>query len=445
MSTPITLSGFNNIDFSVILNAVMQQERQPVTLLEKQQTVLNAQKTAFTTLATKLSSLQSAADALTSSTGYNTTSATVSDSSRVSFSAGSTAPEGSYEITVNQLARSQVSLLSQGDGNGYAARDTVVATGGTISFGADRTVSITGDTTLEGLASAINSADVGVAASVVKNSTGYHLLLTGQETGQDNAYTVTNSLTGALSGVAAVTKQAASDAEILLNNVTVTSSTNTFTDAIAGSSFTVFKQDAQNPVVVTITASNDSIKTLVEKVMTVFNDAVKFLNDQQAAANRGESNNIGRDALARSLRRELTTAVTAENTAGGGLFTSLAELGFSISRTGELSMDSAKLTEALQNNKADVKKLFYGSNGSDGVFGKFESVIKTFTDAGGLLPNAQQRLTDQATKIAQRIADMEARLETRRLALQKQYTAADLTISQLNQQSTSLSQLSSSL
>ena len=40
MGSPVTLSGFNNIDFGSVLNAIMQQERLPVTQLESQQNAL---------------------------------------------------------------------------------------------------------------------------------------------------------------------------------------------------------------------------------------------------------------------------------------------------------------------------------------------------------------------------------------------------------------------
>ena len=38
MGSPITFGGFNNIDFSLVLNAIMQQERAPLTALETQRT-----------------------------------------------------------------------------------------------------------------------------------------------------------------------------------------------------------------------------------------------------------------------------------------------------------------------------------------------------------------------------------------------------------------------
>ena len=73
MSSPITLSGFNNIDFGQVLNALMAQERLPVSQLETQQTALTNQKTFFATFASKLAGLESAVDALTSATAFDVT------------------------------------------------------------------------------------------------------------------------------------------------------------------------------------------------------------------------------------------------------------------------------------------------------------------------------------------------------------------------------------
>ena len=53
--TPITFSGFNQIDFNQILNLVMQQERRPVAALETQKSTLETQRTQLSTLAGKLS------------------------------------------------------------------------------------------------------------------------------------------------------------------------------------------------------------------------------------------------------------------------------------------------------------------------------------------------------------------------------------------------------
>ena len=108
MGSPITFSGFNQIDFNVILNAVMQQERRPLSALEAHQETLKSADGLYATLATKLGALQSAAAQLGSSSTAVDYAATSSDEKSVRVgSAAATAP-GHYEIVVSQLARAQV-------------------------------------------------------------------------------------------------------------------------------------------------------------------------------------------------------------------------------------------------------------------------------------------------------------------------------------------------
>ena len=89
MGSPITLSGFNNIDFSQVLTALMAQERLPVTQLEQQKTALTNQKSFFATFASKLASLESAVQDLSSANAFEGRSATVSDTTAASVSVGS--------------------------------------------------------------------------------------------------------------------------------------------------------------------------------------------------------------------------------------------------------------------------------------------------------------------------------------------------------------------
>ena len=152
---------------------------------------------------------------------------------------------------------------------------------------------------------------------------------------------------------------------------------------------------------------------------------MKFIDAQQAAAMKGETNNIGRDPLVRSLRRQVNADLFAPNAAGGGTLNSLAQIGFTLSRSGELSLDESQFDAAMKSGRLTSRSSSTVSDGTDGVFGKFEASIDQFTKAGGLLPSQQKRLTDQTSRIADRIEDMEERLATRRAALQKEFIAAD--------------------
>jgi len=79
VSSPITLSNFNNIDFSVILTAVMQQASQPLTALQNKQTDIAAVNNQYNLLATKLGSLETAAAGLSTASVVTQYTPTLSD------------------------------------------------------------------------------------------------------------------------------------------------------------------------------------------------------------------------------------------------------------------------------------------------------------------------------------------------------------------------------
>ena len=108
MGSPITFSGFNQIDFNMILNAVMQQERRPLQSLEERKTALQTASTTYSTLATKLGDLQAAAARLGDASTVVGYAATSNDEHAVKVSATTGAAPGHYDIVVSQLARAQV-------------------------------------------------------------------------------------------------------------------------------------------------------------------------------------------------------------------------------------------------------------------------------------------------------------------------------------------------
>ena len=108
MGSPVTFSGFTSIDWNSVLNAVMAQESQPVTVLQSQRSTLGSQQNAFSTLATKLSALETATSELSSSaTGVGGRTGSSTDSDAVRIAAGSTASVGVYDVVVSRLARAQ--------------------------------------------------------------------------------------------------------------------------------------------------------------------------------------------------------------------------------------------------------------------------------------------------------------------------------------------------
>ncbi len=425
MGSPITFSGFNNIDFGAILNAMSAQDRLPVQLLEAEKADLQKQRTAFGTLASRLAAVEAASRDLSSATAFSTTTASVSNAAAASASSGLGAAPGSYEVVIDRLARAQVTATN---GAVPDADTTIVASGGTLTIGGTDVV-LSGDVTLQGLATAINeTADIGVTASVVRSGTNYVMVLTGRETGEAAGFAVANGLTGGTGiSFSGVNAQEAQDAEFRVNNVIVNSASNVVDGAIPGVSLTL-QQESPSPLTVIIKPDLSSVENLVKAFTSAYNDLHTFLDTQAKAFANKERDNIGGDPLVRQLRNSLSRVVTGE-TATGNAFTSVAQIGLTLARTGTLEFRPADLSAALASNKDAVAALFQGENGA---FARVRQAVASYTSSGGLIPTAQQRLDGQVSKITDRITDLERRLATRREALQKEFIATDLAMSQLN-------------
>lgn len=451
MSSPITFSGFNNIDFNTVLTALMAQASQPLTALQAHQSNVKAQSTTYGTLATQLSSLNDAAQALGPTGDVSTFSATSSDASAVAATVGSGAAAGEYDVVVQQLAKAQVTASASAAPD---ANTTVVATGGSITIGG-ATVTLSGSVTLQQLANAINgTAGTGVTASVVQSgASAFRLVLTGQATGASNAFTITNTLTGG-SGVTftdtngdgvsgdstADNAQQAQDADFFVNNVEVVSSTNTVSAAIPGVTLQLARQDPLTTVAINVSADGAPLQASLQAFISAYNTFQSFVTSQQQAAANGDQTSIGHESLLRGLTQQLKSSI--RGTYGSGLFQHLAEIGVEFTQTGTLQLNTAMFSAAVAQNPGAVQSLVAGaSNAFDSVSG----TITQYTQSNGLISVAQQALASQATQLDSQIAAMQNRLNIERTTLQKEFTAADTAISALQSQTSSLSQLNSSL
>jgi flagellar hook-associated protein 2 len=451
MGSPVTFSGFNKIDFGMILDAVMAQESQPLTDLETQQKTLQTRATTYRTLASRLSTFQSAVDALADPTAIGGRSTANTNETLLRASASASAAPGIYDVVVQELARAQVTAATSFPPD---ADQTVVAWGGALRIGGVN-VTIDAPVTLQGLADRINAtADSPVTASVIRASgTSWQLVLTGKATGAGGQFGIENTLTGG-SGIAfgdfdgdgvsgnSVDDNAvnASDARALINNVTVTSDTNTIADAIPGVTLNLLKKDPATTATISIAEDLTATRTKIQKVVDAFNEIVKFAEDQQLSAARNDQASIARDPLLRGLRSALRERFGAEYAAGGNL-KSLGSIGIEFDRTGRLTFDAAAFDEMAATHKSDLQKLFSSTGTDTGVFVELSTVVKAYTASDGLLRDMQKRITDQERSLSKRMADLETRLIHRRATLQKEYIAADMLMSRLNAEVSSLSQL----
>jgi flagellar hook-associated protein 2 len=436
MSTPITFSGFNDIDFSVVLNALMTQASQPLTSLQSRQTALKSQLTTFDTLRTRIDTLKSAASALGSLDSVSATAGTSSDSTAVGVSSGPAARPGHYDVVVTSLARAQVTASTQT----FADADTtVVANGGSITIGGVA-VALSGDTTLTGLAAAINgTTGIGVTASVVNTAPGaYRLALTSTLSGTANAFSVTNNLTGGSGITFGANAVNASDAAITINNIAATSSSNVFADVVPGVTLTVLRAAPGTTIGVDVTPDGSAFAAKVESFVTAYNDVIGFLEAQRTSAGTGDSKSIGNDPLLRQLRSSLRSELIGLH--GSGTFGHLSEVGVEFRRDGKLELNRATFDAALASNGDEVRSLFAGTGG---VFTTVDSMLDSYTQTTGLISSVKDRLNKQIATMDGQILSLQNRLALQRDSLQRQFTEADAAMSRLKNQSGALSSIGS--
>ena len=161
---------------------------------------------------------------------------------------------------------------------------------------------------------------------------------------------------------------------------------------------------------------------------------MSFLTAQNADAASGKSS-IARDGMVRGLRAGLRTAMLAEYEDAGEDYSRLSTIGVEFEQTGTIKLNATKLSAALKASHTSVTTLF------NQAFAAVDAQVKDYAKAGGLIQKTKDRLKDQIIKIDSRLDTMQLQLDLRRMALQKEFTAADLLMTQLKGQSSSLQAL----
>ena len=454
MSSGITFSGFNNIDFNVVVNAAITQASQPLKSLQSKQTALKSQSSTFDTLASKLSALDDTASALASGTALTTYTPSVSDPSVFTAAIGSGATAGHYDVVGNELARAQATASAS---TANDADTTSVASGGWLTINGHR-IDVNAPVTLADLAKQINQTPgVGAQASVVQTgSNAFRLVLTGSSTGESNAFTIQNGLTGG-SGLSfadanndGISGNSASDnavqatnAQLTVNNLAITSQSNTVDAAIPGTTLTLLKKSPSTTVSLDVKADASDLKSKLQNFISAYNNLQQFGSDQAASAANGNTSSIARDPLFRGLKGQLRS--TLLEAYGSDTVQTLSQLGVEFTRTGKLQFNATQFDAATANGTtSSLSGLLGSSTSATGAFDAVHTLLKQYTQTSGSISQAQTRITAQVTSLDKEIASMQARLDVQRAALMKQSTAADLAITQLKSQSGSLASFGSS-
>ncbi len=407
---------------------------------------VTSKRSAFASLQTSLNSLKTA---LYDFTKYNGTvekaAATLSSEDYLSVSASENAANADLDIFVKQTASVQqyafdLTALDE-DGNTVPVSDPQQSidpqTGVmTISRGDDEIYTIDINDLASGLGREVTYQDVvneinsqagdSITANLVQTNGELKLLVSSDETGEDNAFTMDFAPENATDenpfGNALVLKEA-QDAIIVLGGETgleLTNSSNTFTDLVDGVDVTIIKAQATGTDTTNVTvgtdleSSTEALQTFIDK----FNETIDKLNDLTATSSSedGSRGVLASDSTARGIKSALTNALRGEFD-GNYLF----QIGIEVDRDGKLSLDEDAFEEAFNNSEIDIDAMLTGENGA---FKVLESTIDMYSNTTtGTIKSRIDTLDRQKSNINDNLEALELRYEKAYNRYLKQFTA----------------------
>ena len=460
----------SGLDIKTLVTNLMAVEQQPLKNLTTQEAKYQAKLSSLGSISGALSSLQVAAKALASASAVNN-SASVSDSTVLTVTAGSEAQAGKYSVTVNKLAQPQKLLAAGVSSSISAIGSNTVPTTLTFSFGtitgtpdgsgsypspttfaanaAKTPVAVlitSSNNTLAGIRDAINAAGAGVTASIINDggASPYRLTITSNDTGLANSLKISSSDDSAVAGTigallaynpastdgtAGVQKlsqtQAARNADLTIDGVHVTSASNTVAEAIQGVTLTLAKEATSQ---VTVARNTSGITTSLSALVNAYN-AVNSAIARPTAKGAVLQGDVG--VLA--LQRQVVNLLGSVNNSGGA-YTRLSDLGITFQKDGSLVLDSAKLGTAMSANAASVAVL------TSAIGQAIDTAATGLIGPSGPISSKTSSINLSIKAVGSRRTAIQSHLDTLQARYTKQFSALDTLISNMNSTSAYLTQ-----
>jgi flagellar hook-associated protein 2 len=433
----------SGLDVKTLISQLMQIEQQPLAALQTKQSGISSKISAYGSLSSALATLKTASTALNTPATIAGFKATLSDTTFGTSSATTSASAGTYSIAVTQLAKAHTIASTA-----VAAETTVIGEGSLTITSGSNSFGVTIDSsnnTLAGIRNAINNSasNTSVNASIVNDVNGARLVLAAKSTGSTNAISVgvvetapAGLMSLSYNGVTNNMTQgnAAQNAELTINGVPISSSSNTVSTAITGVSLILSKDSSST----TLTVAHDSAAVI--KAATDFASAystlattIKNLTAYNTTTKTGSI--LTGDGTTSLIQSRIRTALSTTPASLTGIYSTLSEVGISIKADGSMSADSTKLQSAIDNHFSDLQSTLgaYGDSVGDMITAMTNS-DGTVTARVSSLNNSSHSIDDQKLRLEMRLTTLEANYRRQYSALDAMLGSMSVTSNYLTQQ-----------
>ena len=452
----------SGLPLSTMLDSLTTAEKAALTPISTQQSAYTAKLSAYATLKSSLTTFQTANTKLNSADLFTATTANSSSTAFSATTSGSSTVAGKYAINVTQLAQAQVLTSAVQSSNTAALGDSSVASRSiaiTLKDGTSKSVTLSADqTSLTGMRDAINGANAGITASIIKVSDGsFRLSMSANKTGSDNAV-ATIAVTGdsTLQGIVGFDASASSNvmtesvkaqnAQLTVNNVAIENSSNQISDALEGITLNLTAQTTGDQ---TLTITKDTSKAssaitgwvnAYNTLLDQFNTLTKYTKVDTNSGSQDSSNGalLG-DSTLRTIETQLKSMLT--NAQSSSSYKSLGQIGITTDpQTGSLVIDTTKVSAALDKDAAGVKEMIVGDGKTTGITTKIGINITSWLSSKGIVQSATDGVSKTLNNLTALYNTTSDRIDADIARYKTQFTQLDLAISKLNSTSTYLTQ-----
>jgi flagellar hook-associated protein 2 len=439
---------------SIVTALVDADKAAKQTQITRQSALTTSKISGVGSLKSALTAYQAAMDKLNSTTSpaFTGFAATSSTPATLTATSDNTAVSGSYNVEVVKLATSSKVASASFAGGASSAIPS-----GNLQIsqnGTDYDVTIAPGATLQSTRDAINTTlqAQGITANIVTDSDGSRLVIGSTTTGLGSDISVSGiagleitgtTLMDGTTGSAGYIDALAGDASIKIDGLTVTSKTNTFSQAVSGLTMTAVGAPGSKTTV-TVATNTDGLKTSLQSFIDAYNTLITTVNSLTKASLDSDGNpTVAAAMTGDALPRSLIAAVRNELVApgAGGQLSVLSQLGIQTSQTnGTLTLDSTKFAKAMGEKglSGEVQKLFSGTDSSNGLLARMGAAIKPYTQTGGILDARTNNLNTQKSLLASQQEALDLRVASMTAMLTAKYNAMDLLVGQMKATATNI-------
>jgi len=420
------LSAFGSsqpINVQEAVSQALAADEAPEEQWENQQQTLQTETSALNSIESDVTALEGTLTAMAGPSGAATSMTTSSsDSNIVTATAVNGAAAANHVVVVNNLA-----TTSSWYSGSVASGSTTLQSGSfTIQVGQGTATQITvgsGNNTLDDLANTINGMNLGVTANVVTEASGARLSIVSNNSGAASNITISQD-----SSIGFTQAAQGQNASLTVDGIPIDSASNTVTGAVSGVTFNLVGASPGTPVDVVISPDVNSASTAISNFVSAFNQVVTDVNTQFTVTNNAEGPVAG-DPTVHMLQSDLLSAggyATDSNAVA-----TLADLGITMNQDGSLTLDSATLNSAIQNNFSAVQNFLEGTS-SNGFVNFLNNQLTSLTNStNGAFTVDLQSISSENSDLQNQITNFQPYLQQQQSYLTNEFNQADIALEEL--------------